>query len=84
MKCRARTIESCYNFDAWNLVFCAMPKHAPTSACVTSRVPSVDINAHAYKRVSLNVTWRCVGVCVLSPNWFKTTSRGGFCGTRSI
>ena len=61
-----------------------MPKRAPTSTRVSSRVPSVNIRAHAHKRRSLNVTWRCACACVLSPNRFETTSRDGFGGHGSI
>ena len=43
---RARTIGSCYDFDAWSLVCCAMPKSALMSGRVSSRVPPVDIHAH--------------------------------------
>ena len=63
---------------------CAMSKCDLTSAHISSRVPSVDIRAQVHKRWSLNVTWRCACTCVISPNPFETTSRGGFGGTSSI
>ena len=61
-----------------------MSKCARTSAHVSSRVLYVGTLARAHKRRSLNVTRRCACACVMSPNQFETTSRGGFGGTGAI
>ena len=60
--------------------FLRYAKCALMSVRASSRMPSVDIYAHA-KKSGLNVMWMCVCMCVMSPNWFETTSRDGFGGT---
>ena len=83
---RARLLEAVTILMLGVLYFLRYAKYAVMSAHIAStcRVPFVDIRSCAHKRRSLNVTWRCACACVMNPNRFETTYRGGFGGIGSI